>query len=548
MDGDLSDDENGGGPAPGSDEAALLANERAQLQEDEVKEFREFLLEFFDCLNRETTFELIASHGRIHELLYYAQTIHDLEWVLNYHIQQANYFQALDILAHAENPSKSADLFYKFCPTLMHYLPRQTVDMLIDLGKQLDPSKLIPALMRYDDIAEQQAAQGGADHDDDDYDDDLQEDRGADDDSKGPSSPPNHSIRYLEHMVVKLKSRDAVLHNYLISLYAKQKNEAPLLHFIQYQQQKRSASGAGPVFDYKYALRVCHESHKLRSCVAIYQSMRLYEEATRMALEIDLELAKRVVATAAEDESGVDEGQIKRLWILIARHVIQHEQDIGKAMGILKACDVQLEEILPFFSDFVKIGDFKEEISKSLAQYNSKIEALKHDMEDYTASANLIRHDIHALRSRYGVVSSHQKCDLCSQTVLTKHFLLFPCTHAFHTSCAVAECNKFLTAHPTLRTKVLADDEAREAASAAQSIAQGTSSSSSHPAAAALAKSAAAAAAAEPVLSREARESRCLENYAASECCLCGEIMIDSVATPFINMPQEEEEVKAWEV
>ena len=192
-------------------------------------------------------------------------------------------------------------------------------------------------------------------------------------------------------------------------------------------------------------------------------------------------------------------------------------------------------------------GDFKEEISKSLAQYNSKIETLKSEMEEYTASATLIRQDIHALRSRYGVVSSQQKCDLCSQTVLTKHFLLFPCTHAFHTACALAECTKFLSAHPALRAKVLADDEAREAAATAQAIAQGTSASSSHPAAAALAKSAAAAAAAEPVLSREAREARCLENFAASECCLCGEIMIDSVAKPFI-MPDEEFEVKAWEV
>lgn len=377
-----------GSPAPGSDEAALLANERAQLQEDEVKEFREFLLEFFDCLNRETTFELIASHGRIHELLYYAQIIHDLDWVLNYHIQQGNYFQALDILAHAENPAKSAEMFYKFVPTLMHYLPRQTVDMLIELGRTLDPSKLIPALMRYEEEAAANGASGGAaEHKDEEDDDDL-----VDEDAPSGSGGTNHSIRYLEHMVLKLKSRDPVLHNYLISLYARQKNEAPLLHFIQYQAAKSnrergsisgalattpSSAGAATAantsstsFDYKYALRVCHEAGKLRSCVAIYQSMRLYEEATRMALEIDLELAKSVVAaaSAASDaglgvvagvtggNAGLDEAQLKRLWILIARHVIQHEQDIGKAMRILKECDVQLEQILPFFPDFVKIG------------------------------------------------------------------------------------------------------------------------------------------------------------------------------------------------
>jgi len=357
-------------------------------------------------------------------------------------------------------------------------------------------------------------------------------------------------------MVIKLKSRDAVLHNYLISLYARHKDEAPLLHFMAQQQARKVASqgggGSGGVyFDYKYALRVCHENGKMRACVMIYETMQLYEEATRLALDIDLELAKGVVARSATDGAGViDEQQRKRLWILIARHVIQHEQDIGRVMQILRQCDVQLEQILPFFSDFTKIGDFKEEISKSLAQYNSKIEHLKAEMEEYTASANLIRQDITSLRSRYGVVSSAQKCDLCSQPVLNRHFFLFPCTHAFHSSCCMAECSRYLAAHPALRAQVFADDEAREAAAAQQALVSGTSSASvsSHPAAAALAKSQAAAAAAEPVLSKEAREARCLEHYAASECVLCGEIMIDSVSQPFINLPMEDAEAKAWEV
>jgi hypothetical protein len=40
-------------------------------------EFRSFLREYKDCLelNRETTFDLIASHGRIEEMLYFAELI-----------------------------------------------------------------------------------------------------------------------------------------------------------------------------------------------------------------------------------------------------------------------------------------------------------------------------------------------------------------------------------------------------------------------------------------------------------------------------------------
>jgi hypothetical protein len=362
----------GSGPAgeQSAEDLAVQAEERAQAREDEVREFRAFLVEYFDCLNKETTFELISSHGRIHELLFYAETIGDFEWVLNYHIQQGNYFQALDILASHESPGKILDKFYKFTPTLMYYLPAQTVDLLCELGRLLDPAKLIPALMRYEDSREAKAARE-AEQQEGAGDGPAQQQRPASGKARGGSQSgktrrdedddatdrTNHAIRYLEHMILKLKNRDPVIHNYLIALYARSKSSAPLETFLAMQ----SASGGKISYDYKYALRVCHESGKYRACVKIYEAMKMYEEATRMALEIDLELAKSVVATAQSESElnpslGLDDHQRKRLWILIARYVIEHEQDISKAMKILKECDVRLEEILPFFPDFVRIG------------------------------------------------------------------------------------------------------------------------------------------------------------------------------------------------
>lgn len=352
-----------------SEDLAMQAEERAQAREDEVREFRAFLVEYFDCLNKETTFELISSHGRIHELVFYAETIGDFEWVLNYHIQQGNYFQALDILAEHEAPGKILDKFYKFTPTLMYYLPAQTVDLLCDLGRLLDPAKLIPALMRYEDSKEARDAREAEEADQSPQQPPAAPSRGSksrrgdDGDGDVAVDRTNHAIRYLEHMILKLKNRDPVIHNYLISLYAHSKSAQPLDAFLASQ----TSAGGKISFDYKYALRVCHESGKYRACVRIYEAMKMYEEATRMALEIDLELAKSVVAKAQAESDlspsahvGLDDHQRKRLWILIARHVIEHEQDISKAMKILKECDVRLEEILPFFPDFVRIGQQAE--------------------------------------------------------------------------------------------------------------------------------------------------------------------------------------------
>ena len=41
-------------------------------------------------------------------------------------------------------------LFYKFCPLLIQYVPKKTVQALIAQKSRLDPKMLIPALVQYD--------------------------------------------------------------------------------------------------------------------------------------------------------------------------------------------------------------------------------------------------------------------------------------------------------------------------------------------------------------------------------------------------------------
>jgi hypothetical protein len=95
--------------------------------------------------------------------------------------------------------------------------------------------------------------------------------------------------------------------------------------------------------------------------------------------------------------------------------VIENGSPISTAMSLLKECDLKLEDILPYFPDFVRIGDFKEEIVKSLEAYNTTIETLKTEMDGYTDTANKIRKDIGDLRNRSGFITSNQRCDICSQ-------------------------------------------------------------------------------------------------------------------------------------
>lgn len=53
--------------------------------------------------------------------------------------------------------------------------------------------------------------------------------------------------------------------------------------------------------------------------------------------------------------------------ICAAEHVVREKDDIQQAMEFLQHCDlVRIEDILPFFSDFVTIDHFKEAICNSL--------------------------------------------------------------------------------------------------------------------------------------------------------------------------------------
>ena len=74
-------------------------------------------------------------------------------------------------------------------------------------------------------------------------------------------------------------------------------------------------------------------------------------------------------------------------------------------MAFLRECELlKIEDVLPFFPDFVLIDDFKDEISAALAEYNTHIDDLKHEMDAATQSAEAIRRDIRDLRNKYAAL------------------------------------------------------------------------------------------------------------------------------------------------
>ncbi|KAG9282992.1 hypothetical protein AMEX_G1706 [Astyanax mexicanus] len=476
----------------------LYLNRLGQLEVDESKskqfeetreEFRDFLShtkykEFF-FNNRSTIYDLLASHGNVDDMVYFSVIMHDYERVISHHCQHDDYSAALEVL------SKHCDekLFYKFSPVLMQHIPKKVVDAWIKMGKRLDPKKLIPALVNYSQI--------------------------------GSTQQICETIRYMEFCVYQLDVQDEAIHNYLLSLYAKYKSDSLLWYLEQ-----AGTHAAEIKYDLKYALRLCAEHGYLQACVLVYKIMELYEEAVDLALQVDVDLAKSC-ADLPED----DEELRKKLWLKIARHVVQEEKDVKKAMNCLSSCNLlKIEDILPFFPDFVTIDHFKEAICGSLEEYNQHIDELKQEMEEATESAKRIREDIQEMRNKYGVVESQEKCATCDFPLLNRPFYLFLCGHMFHYDCLLQE----VTPHFSTYKQNKLDELQKKLAATTQ-----TTKSRHRP------KEEDTVSLGKGQGSREQIKSD-IDDIIASECAYCGELMIKSIDKPFIDPQKFEEERSSW--
>ena len=381
--------------------AELVENKSAAGTRDELAAMRTEFIDFVNKnkgdLDKKTTYEIISSHGREEELLSYATAIDDYNYVLSYWVQRERWSEALDVLKKQTEPS----IFYKYSSVLMTHAPTELVEILMR-HPELNPRNIIPALLNY---------------------------------AKDVSIPlaQNQAARYLLFCINQLGSEDAAVHNTLISIYASDPSpsEAALLSYLSAQ-----STHPPPSYDVDFALRLCIQHDRVESCVHIYSLMNQYPEAVALALKHDkVELASMIADRPAETDPALR----KKLWLAVAKKVIsaQGKGSIKTALEFLKRCDLlKIEDLIPFFPDFVVIDDFKDEICNALETYSRHIDSLKAEMDDSTATAASIKQDIKNLDNRFAVVMPGERCRVCSLPLLSRQFFVFPsCQHGFHSDC-----------------------------------------------------------------------------------------------------------------
>lgn len=376
-------------------EAAGDRNEHTAQSRQQLNTVREEFHNFVDKhksdLDRKTVYDIISSHAREEELLFFANAINDYNYELSYWVQRERWTEALNVLKKQTDP----DVFYRYSSVLITHVAQELVEILMRHAK-LEPRKIIPALLDYNRNFTGTLSQ-------------------------------NQALRYLQYVINQLQSTDAAVHNTLVSIYAshESKSESGLLAYLESQ-------GDEPNFDPDFALRLCIQHKRTLSCVHIYTNMGQYVQAVDLALSHDEVEYASIIA----DRPTSNPQLRKKLWLAVARKVISQSNGIKTAIEFLKRCDLlKIEDLIPFFPDFVVIDDFKEEICTALEDYSHNIDALKKEMDESSQTAANIKIDIAALDHRYAIVEPGEKCYVCSLPLLSRQFFVFPCQHAFHSDC-----------------------------------------------------------------------------------------------------------------
>jgi hypothetical protein len=187
------------------------------------------------------------------------------------------------------------ELYYRFGTVLTRQAPKEMIESWLKQSS-LDPLRLIPSLLQLQHLP-----------------------RG--------SMSPDHAVRYLDYVVFEQGNKSPMVHNLLVTFLASRlphssEEEGRLLKFLT--SAPSDPMTGKPYYDLDYALRVCKRTGRTQSCVHIYSQMGLWENSVDLALEKgDLELAKEN-ANKPEDDAPLQ----KKLWLKIARYVVQDKQDI----------------------------------------------------------------------------------------------------------------------------------------------------------------------------------------------------------------------------
>ena len=223
--------------------------ELSRLEEEFYSLLRQQRVE--DCIrnNKDVVYNLLGSHGDQRSLVHLAQSLRDLDRVLQYNMRNNKHEEVLSILSETGD----TELIYSYLGELVLPCPKQSIDMLIRAGRAVAPARVLAALL----VGQEDV------------------------------SVSEQCVRYLEHAVTKLGCREQSVHNLLLSLYIKH-SPGRVSEYLERSPELYC--------DTKYALKQCLERGLGREAVHLYTVLGQHERAVELALSLDVDLAAACAA------------------------------------------------------------------------------------------------------------------------------------------------------------------------------------------------------------------------------------------------------------
>uniref|UniRef100_A0A0R3RHG7 Vacuolar protein sorting-associated protein 18 homolog n=1 Tax=Elaeophora elaphi TaxID=1147741 RepID=A0A0R3RHG7_9BILA len=442
-------------------------------------------------VNRDAVYHLITSHAHFDIQLYLAQKLKDYATIVNVYLLQSEYEKVLEVI----QTQHILELYYKHSSTLIEKLPSELIAAWIEEGKALVSDRLLPALYRCQDVSKTKMVTA--------------------------------ALKYL-NFVINENWASRAMHNFMITLCAEFKPEELLNYFEKYGYDRNLVP-----YDVEYALRVCIEKQALkRCCVFMYCVDELYDEAVSLALTIDVELAKTCAKQMVQpNENEYDfllpnSGKLKistdmrrRVWLQIARHVIEKQKDIAACVSLLKESNntIKIQDLLPFFPEFTTIEYFKGPLCECLKEHSGKIKV------------ELFLTTVQKIPFRFTIIRSNDQCASCSEPAMTRPFYAFACRHFFHKDCLESEMKSHWTLQEQEKYSSLVEKEGILQKQLEKSTSSNWESKKINE------------------FQEELEHVRNeINDMIAGDCIFCGIAMINSIDKPFFDEDEYEKEMTTW--
>ncbi|TNN16344.1 Vacuolar protein sorting-associated protein 18 isoform 2 [Schistosoma japonicum] len=416
-------------------------------------------------------YDLLESHGENDELVYFTELMKDYPRLFDHYMHQCMHNDALKVLAL--HPSNCLDRLYDYASCLASKCPKEFVDVCLRLNNKLDINRLLPSIML---LPHSQAIS---------YLEDTIE--------KSANHIDSASSQAVHHMLISLYANEYRMHHQdkLMGYLNKFSTQVINMRRLKHQQDisddvtddycqsfkfdlselsllehnesigRADNSAVDNVantltnqlsveqnihsllpYDPGYVLRLCKEVGHLRGMIYILQLLDMHQEALQLAIEwSNIPLAKEIAQS-----DFLNSNLRRQLWIQLAQHIISTDNSMQEAINLLRECPLlKLEDILPYFHQFVTIDQFKDVICSSLDSYNERIENVKNEIQSTMRTIDELRTQSNNLRYRYEIIENDSRCIHCNHLLTLRAFYVFPCGHHFHITCLTELVKPYLT-------------------------------------------------------------------------------------------------------